>query len=324
MLSPPKTRVISLLPSATEILGSIPGGTELLVGRSHEGLRLGRPLRRSITDRPCLTKQRTTFTTPADVNRQVSEALALGQSLYTLDVDLLKALEPEVILAQSLCKVCAIDFMSVERVAASMEKTPVVLDLNPNCLGDMLEEVTMIGNAVGLAQEAQLVLDELSARIRAVEQHVLDRGDFVKPRCLVIEWPDPVYVSGHWTPQIVEMAGGLHPLNSCVKTNARGEKFARYGRPFTPEEIVDTQAEIIIIAPCGLDLVETEKQTNLLAENDWWQQATKQTRAIYLVDGSQMFNRPGPRLVDALEFCAGIILDQPHLIPDGFPYKLWK
>ncbi|KAK9759767.1 hypothetical protein K7432_016895 [Basidiobolus ranarum] len=314
-----KPRVVSLLPSATEILGSLPGGVELLVGRSHED-----DYPETIMDRPCLTKQKTKFTNPADVDRQVSEALALGQSLYTLEVDLLKKLQPEVILAQSLCKVCAIDMVSVERVAASMEVSPFILDLNPHSLGDMLDNITSVGNAVRLEEEAKIFREQLESRIEKISKIVQQTNPLVKPKCLLIEWTDPIYIGGHWIPQIIELAGGLHPLNPCIKTNEKGEAFARYGKRFTPESIVEAQADIIIIAPCGLDLKETEIQTKLISENPWWREATKNTKKIYLVDGSQMFNRPGPRLVDALEFCAGVILDQPNLIPEGFPCKEWK
>ncbi|KAK9693186.1 hypothetical protein K7432_014034 [Basidiobolus ranarum] len=314
-----KPRVISLLPSATEIIGCIPGGADLLVGRSHED-----DYPASILDRPFLTGQTTTFTSAADVDRQVSETLASGQSLYTLDVDLIKQLKPEVILTQSLCKVCAIDLISVERVAASMSPAPQIVDLNPNSLGDVLENITSVGKAVGLEEESKIFQQQLKDRIQKIENVVQDMGDFVKPKCLMMEWPEPIYAAGHWTPQIIELAGGLHPLNPCIKTNERGEKLAKYGKPVTPESVVELQPDIIIIAPCGLDLAETEKQTNLLAEKQWWKDATKNTKKIYLVNGSHMFNRPGPRLVDALEFCAGIILNQPQLIPSGFPYKEWK
>ncbi|ORY01795.1 helical backbone metal receptor [Basidiobolus meristosporus CBS 931.73] len=314
-----KPKVISLLPSATEIIGLIPGGAELLVGRSHED-----DYPESILDRPYLTAQKTTFTDPADVDRQVSETLAAGQSLYTLNVDLIKKLQPEVILTQSLCKVCAIDLISVERVAASMSPQPQIVDLNPNSLGDVLENITSVGKAVGLEEESRLLQGQLRSRIERIERLVKDKADFVKPKCLMMEWPEPIYAAGHWTPQIIEMAGGLHPLNPCIKTNERGEKIAKYGKPVTPESVVELQPDIIIIAPCGLDLVESEKQTKIISEKPWWKEATKNTKKVYLVDGSHMFNRPGPRLVDALEFCAGVILDQPELIPEGFPVKEWK
>lgn len=155
-------RVVSVLPSATEMLCLI-GGEHLLVGRSHED-----NFPQSITHLPVVTGQRTTFTTPAEVDSQVSAALAQGQSLYTLDAPLIAELCPDVILTQDICKVCAIDLQTVERLAARMSPSPKIVSLNPNSLEDVLENLLQLGDAVGLEAEARVTKASLQARLRTV------------------------------------------------------------------------------------------------------------------------------------------------------------
>ena len=230
--APPPTkqlRVVSVLPSATEMLCFI-GGGHLLVGRSHED---NYPA--SITHLPVVTGQLTEFTTAIDVDKQVSSALSTGQSLYTIDEQLLTTLKPDVILTQDICAVCAIDLQTVQRLAARMSPQPRVVSLNPLSLGDVLDNLLQVGEAVGMEREAQAARAGLEARLRradelvatsqaaaaaaaakpasAAAEGVVAASEVARPCVAFIEWPDPLYVGGHWTPQLIERAGGAHPLN---------------------------------------------------------------------------------------------------------------
>ena len=232
--APPPTkqlRVVSVLPSATEMLCFI-GGGHLLMGRSHED---NYPA--SITHLPVVTGQLTSFTTAVDVDKQVSSALSTGQSLYTIDEQLLTTLKPDVILTQDICAVCAIDLQTVQRLAARMSPRPRVVSLNPLSLGDVLDNLLQVGEAVGMESEAQAARAGLEARLRradelvatsqaaaaaaaaaakpasAAAEGVVAAGEAARPCVAFIEWPDPLYVGGHWTPQLIERAGGAHPLN---------------------------------------------------------------------------------------------------------------
>eukprot|EP00842_Homolaphlyctis_polyrhiza_P006410 jgi/Hompol1/6770/HPOL_000626-RA len=171
------------------------GGAPLLVGRNHED-----DFPRSITHLPVLTGQKTVFTSSADVDRQVSEALAQGNSLYTLDTDLLAKLAPHVILTQDLCDVCAIDLMTVERVAMKMDPRPTVVTLNPVSLDDVIDNIQQVGDAVGLSDKAQIVRHELRARVnvaRAIADAQLAKAGGKRPNVLFMEWTDPIFPAGH-------------------------------------------------------------------------------------------------------------------------------
>jgi len=185
-----------------------------MVARSHED-----DFPSTIQHLPILTKSKTTFTTSADVDRQVSEALSQGQSLYDLDVVQLKALKPTVIVTQDLCNVCSIDLVSVQRVAVTMNPRPSIVTLNPTTLAEVMESITTVGLALGREKEANEVRQNLESRInkciQAVEEVKKECEEEYKPKkVMFFEWTDPIYPGGHWTPEMIEMAGGVHPINS--------------------------------------------------------------------------------------------------------------
>jgi len=196
-------RVASVLPSATEILCLI-GGEEFLVARSHEDNYPS-----NITNRPVVTGQvtSTSWTSASAVDKEVSEALRNGNSLYTLDSDTLRALHPDIILTQDICSVCAIDLETVNRLADTMNPKPQILSLNPKCLIDVLEDITVVGKAVGLEKQADLKRHELEQRIKTGLNYVNVSKQRPRKKIAFIEWSDPIYVGGHWTAQIIHMAG---------------------------------------------------------------------------------------------------------------------
>jgi len=300
-------RVVSLLPSATEILFAV-GGGDLLVGRSHE---CDHP--RSVCGLPVLTGQRTVATSSAEIDREVRETLDSeggAASLYTLDVDLLRSLRPDVILTQDLCAVCSIDLDAVREVARGMDPPPGIVSLDPKCLDDVFDDLLRVGTAVGRETEAH------DAMIRLRDEY-WTAVDFTNPFAPApevgfLEWMDPLFVGGHWTPELIEKAGGRHSLNP------RGEK----SRQVTPDALVAAAPERLIICPCGYDLAAIERELPALTAAAWWS-ALPAVRAneVFIVDGSRMFNRPGPRLVEAFRWLVAWLHDRPEVAPPAFPAR---
>ena len=279
------------------------GGGHLLVGRSHED---NYPT--NITDRPILTGQRTSFTTAAEVDLQVSASLSSGESLYTLNSELLSTLEPSVILTQDVCAVCAIDLPTVHRIASKMDPQPHVVSLNPDKLYDVLDDVVLVGEAVGMKDEAKEARKSLEARIDAVKEFVeYVPGDMRPLNVAFVEWPDPIYVGGHWTPELIKLAGGTTPLHPAAEGGGSGASF-----PVTPEAVIQSDPDLIIVCPCGLDLAATRKEVDNMSKHEWWSSLRAvQEGKVVLVDGDAMFNRPGPRLVEALEWLAVLMHGLP-------------
>ncbi|KAI8813527.1 hypothetical protein BJ742DRAFT_849377 [Cladochytrium replicatum] len=330
-------RVVSLLPSATEILCAV-GGTKMLVGRSHED-----DYPKEITHLPILTAARTTFTTSADVNNQVVSQLEEGRSLYTLHKDVLEGLCPDVILTQSLCEVCAIDVGTVHRVAADMKPSPMVVTLNPLCLNDVLGDLEIVGAAIGVEpEEIQRRRKSFELRVARATQIAVEekikRGfnptesSAGSPNVLFMEWTDPIYPGGHWTPEIVHLAGGWHPVNPPKGVGSG----AGYSHAVPAKKVIETAPEWLFVCPCGLNLEESRREWEKLAAGDvqegkYWDELVQTSLAkngkkprVIIVDGNQMFNRPGPRLVDCLEFLVGVLWDRPDVIPPDYPFEEWK
>ncbi len=338
-------RIVSLLPAATEILHSI-GAAGDLVGRSHE---CDRP--EDITHLPVLTAQRTRFETAAQVDRDVAESIGSGTSLYTLDEDRLRELHPDLIVTQDLCDVCSIDLAAVRRVAAAMAPEPRVLSLNPHTFEGVLDDVIAVGDATGRAEEASRVVVRLHERMDRAMSHVPAFGEAVG--VLFLEWTDPPFAPGHWTPQLIERAGGEHPLNPTAPVATSGsvdtpgplqaERVAGKSIRVTPERITDLDRagrfDRLVICPCGMTLEQTRREVRRMTEHVSWfaelslvrkamdspapddpaSQEALANSPVVLVDGNAMFARPGPRLVDAFEWLVAWLQHRPELVPAGFP-----
>lgn len=318
-------RIVSLLPSATESLFRI-GAGDLLVGRSHE---CDFPTVGGLARLPVLTAAATDQAlSAAEIDRSVREATAQSLPLYTLNADLLARLRPDLILTQDLCDVCSIDLAAVERVAAALEPRPAILSLNPTTLEDMLDDLLAIGRAAGRTESAALAVTELRSRLWRAQEFVNPYTE--GPVVGFLEWTDPLFVAGHWNVQLIERAGARHPLNPGVPTPtsgaAAGPQMAerRAGKSVrVPEDaFAATKPEFIVIAPCGLGLERTRTEARALAAKKWWSElpAVREGR-VALVDGNAMFNRPGPRLIDAFEWLTAWINDRPELMPRDFPWE---
>ncbi|MFT3683790.1 MAG: hypothetical protein QM783_02495 [Phycisphaerales bacterium] len=275
---------------------------------------------------------------PADIDAQVRRTLAEqpddgGQSLYRLDTERLAALRPDVILTQDLCAVCSIDLGTVRRVAASLSPSPTIVSLNPITVEGVLDDLDTIGRAVGLEAQALDAVTRLRERMYAA-------ADYTNPYAggestALLEWTDPLFIGGHWNPQLVERAGGTHPLNPTAPVEGAGGGLGPIGQTqrtagkslqITPAALVASRPEFLIIAPCGRTLpqaIEDARNLRNRAQHEGWWDALPAVRnnRVAIVDGNQYFNRPGPRLVDAYEWLVGFINDRPDLTPRGFAWQ---
>lgn len=338
-------RVVSLLPSATEIVLALAGNEALrdgdgvrLVGRSHECDWPPEVLKSGV---PTLTAARTRFESSAQVDREVRAALkasgqpngaAGAQTLYALDVERLKSLRPDVIVTQDLCAVCSIDLSTVRAAAATMTPPPQVVSLNPETFEGMFDDILTVGEALGLGGRATELVVQLRERAYRVEEYV--NAYTAKPRVGFLEWTDPLFVGGHWTPQLIERAGGEHPLNPTAAVEGAGagegpigQTLRRAGKSTTVSDaaFAASEPEMLVICPCGLSLDMAWRETEILSRKAWWKNLPAVQRGkVAIVDGNQYFSRPGPRLVDGLEFLVGFLNDREEIIPDGFAWKRWK
>ncbi|MEM1330688.1 MAG: ABC transporter substrate-binding protein [Planctomycetota bacterium] len=323
-------RIVSLLPSATESL-AIAGGADMLVGRSHEC-----DFPSGLEHLPVLTAPRAAYDPAvgmdaAAVDDRVTAATASNESLYELDIDRLRDLRPDLILTQDLCEVCSIDLGTVRRVAESLDRRPEIVSLNPTTIEGVLDDVLAVGRAAGLEERSRLAVVDLRGRLFRAQEFVNQFAD--GPVVGFMEWTDPIYCAGHWTVQMIERAGGRHPWNEAVPVEDSGaaagpmqaERIAGKSIRVPPELFAAAGPERLVISPCGLNLNQTREAVAKIADRDWFQQlpAVRSGR-VALVDGNQMFNRPGPRLVEAFEWLVSWIQDRPQLCPEGFPWEPWE
>jgi len=307
------------------------GGRGLLVGRSHEC-----DFPAGLEDVPVLTGQKIHETHPATIDALVREELARNdgqgaQSLYTLDAAKLASLKPDIILTQDLCEVCSIDLGTVQRVAQSLSPPPAIVSLNPHTVEDILDDLLRVGDAAGLTHHARTKVVQLRERLFAAAEYVNPFDD--GPTVAFLEWTDPIFVGGHWTAQLIERAGARHELNPTRTMPDAGDAAGsqqsqrRAGKSIrvSDADFVASQPEYIIVCPCGFDLGAALKATEALAQRPWWSQlpAVRNGR-VAVVDGGQMFNRPGPRVVDAFEWLVGWINGRESMTPQDFPWQRWR
>ncbi len=298
-------RVVSLLPAATEMIDAL-GAAGLLVGRSHEC-----DFPPQVRALPALTAPRIDSSdTSAAIDAAVRRHLASGDGLSVLDAERLASLRPDLILTQDLCEVCSIDLRTVERLAASIEPPPRILTFNPACLEDVFDDLLRLGEAIGRCAAAERAVVLLRERYFSARDHV--NAFEPAPTVVLLEWLDPLFVGGHWSPQLIEAAGGRHPLNAPGKPS----------RVISADELAACDPDHLIVAPCGASLEWSQRELRPIMETNWWRRlrAAHEGRAA-IVDGSRMFNRPGPRLVDAFRWLVGRLHGITDLIPSNFPWR---
>eukprot|EP00878_Enallax_costatus_P037128 GHUV01041922.1.p1 GENE.GHUV01041922.1~~GHUV01041922.1.p1 ORF type:complete len:353 (+),score=119.72 GHUV01041922.1:1682-2740(+) len=258
------------------------------------------------------------------MNDAVTATLQTGEGLYYINEELIKLLQPDVIITQSLCNVCSVDLRLVQQLVNDMQQAspaavaPRVVSLNPFTLEDVLQDAMIVGRELGLEQQAANAVAALQQRVAAAKAFVAQQPPLQHNVVAFLEWFEPMFPGGHWTPQLIHMAGGTHPLNP-----PRGEgQGAGPSLAVWNKDLVALDPDWIIICPCGLDMAETIRELPPLTSSGFWPElkAVREGRVV-LVDGNQMFNRPGPRLVDGLEFLIGLLHNRHDMIPRTFPWR---
>ncbi|MCU0688794.1 MAG: ABC transporter substrate-binding protein, partial [Phycisphaerales bacterium] len=310
-------RVVSLLPSATEILCLL-GAEGLLVGRSHECDWPATVTRLPVVTRP--TSAIDPHASPQQIDAAVRTELAATRPLYQVDEALLASLRPDVIITQDLCAVCSIDLPAVQRLAARLSPAPAVISLNPTTFEGVLDDIMTVAGAIGRDRAAVEAITNLRARVYAAQEFV--NAYSTSRTVALLEWTDPLFVGGHWTPQLIERAGAWHPLNPTVPIKGAGaaegpigmtQRAAGKSIAIPAPVFAASNPDAIIIAPCGRTLAQATDDAADVAKQPWWANlAAVRAGRVAIVDGNQYFNRPGPRLVDALEFLIGWLHDRPE------------
>jgi iron complex transport system substrate-binding protein len=297
-------RIVSLLPAATEIAAAL-GLMDNVVGVSHE------------CDFPEEAKTRPRVThcpvhkaglSSREVDDWVRRMLRENGTIYTIDETLLRELRPDVILTQKLCDVCAVGYGTVARLAGTLPGPPQVVNLEPSRLSDIFDDICRVAKACGVSDRWAKVVAELTMRVGAVRGRATRIPN--RPRCFLMEWVDPPFCSGHWGPELVEIAGGHDPL---------GRKHQR-SVEIKWEAVLEARPEIIVLALCGYDVDRAQRDYELLRKFPGFDSLpAAQNNRIHIVDASAYFARPGPRIVDSLEFLAGIL--HPEEFPEFSPSR---
>lgn len=294
-------RIVSLLPSATEIVCAL-GLEDRLVGVTHEC-----DYPPAVRGLPKVTRTLIpTDVTSGEIDRLVSEQLQTTKALYQLNLPLLKELRPDVILTQSLCDVCAVSPNDVQTALAQWPGAPRVINLEPQSLDGLFEAIRQVASAVGVS--ADHTIRQLRGRVEAVATRLATVT--ARPRVALLEWLDPPFSSGHWNPELVRIAGGIEGLG------AEG----RRSRRLRWDEVLAWAPEVMVIACCGFDAERACRDAAGVRSIAGWQDlpAVRSGR-VYVADGSQYFNRPGPRLVESVELLAHALHPEHHPLENGLP-----
>jgi iron complex transport system substrate-binding protein len=290
-------KIVSLLPSATEIVYAL-GLGEHLCGVSFE-CDYPEPARSvPIVSGTALPTDGSLSALEIDV--AVSARVAGGESIYTLDDARIRAIDPDLILAQDLCQVCAVPSGAVEEALDVIGCHARVVSLDPGRLGEVIDCVGMVGAATGTVADAAALMESLRARVDAVRALVEGRA---RPRVLVLEWPDPPFNAGHWVPDQVEAAGGVPVL---AEAGARSRRLSW-------EEIAAEEVDVTIFMPCGFDLEGAVAQAGVLLDRP----EVAGLGHITAVDANAYFSRPGPRVVDGVELLAAVLHGDPNTAVPG-------
>lgn len=300
-------RIVSLIASATEIICEL-GFRDALVGRSHE---CDYPL--DVEQLPALSSPKIdVHASSVDIDQQVKDVVATGLSVYNVDADLLKALQPDVIVTQDQCEVCAVSLKDVEEAVCEWtESRPIVISLKPDSMHDIWQDIRRVANAL----QAQNRAEELILDIQKEMEEISAECEGLVPPLNVacIEWIDPLMAAGNWVPEMV------HLLHARCSFGAPG-KHSPY---MTWEELVEKDPNVIITMPCGFDIDRTLQDMPIIADKPEWGdlRAVRHDR-VYVSDGNQYFNRPGPRLRESLQMMAEMCY--PGRFHYGFEGKGWR
>mgnify|MGYP001355249268 FL=1 len=301
-------RIVSLLPSATELVCGL-GLRQQLVGVSHEC-----DYPNSVIGLPVLTSSRIPQGLDSgSIDHLVTEQLKSDQALYDLNIDVLTSVRPDLIVTQALCDVCAVSGNDVARAVGGLPNNPDVINLEPNCLTDVLDTVELLAEAADCVKQGQIYLRELRYRISQVnnKSSVINLSD--KPRVALLDWLDPIFDGGHWSPEIIELAGGIACFGNKKEPSQRRSW----------NDLIQARPDIIFIALCGFNVERSMQDVEDFFSSQEFSVLRNQVGSkIFLVDGNAYFSRPGPRLVDALEIMANAIHPLIHKLPSNLPVAI--
>jgi iron complex transport system substrate-binding protein len=286
-------RIVSLIPSATEIVCAL-GFHDQLVGRSHE---CDYPA--GVAALPALTAPKfDVHGSSREIDQRVQTILRDALSVYRVDHDLLTALAPDVIVTQAQCEVCAVSLSDVQHAVQACGLTDArVVSLEPNALADVWGDFQRVADALGA--DASTMIEPLSARIDTICQSARDLA--IKPTVATIEWIDPLMTAGNWVPELIDMAGGVNLFGTA----------GQHSPYLTWDELWAADPDRIVIMPCGYDIATSTGEMRALVNQPGWETLRAvRDRHVYITDGNQYFNRPGPRLVESLEILAEILHPQ--------------
>lgn len=300
-------RIVSLLPSATEIVCAL-GFERSLVGRSHE------------CDFPPTVAHLPVFTAPRfatdgssrEIDDRVRRIVSSALSVYSVDAERLRAANPDVIVTQSHCEVCAVSLAEVERALAQWsESPPLLVVLAPSRLADVWSDMERVAAALGVPERGRELVAKLKARMVTVAQKAGSLAE--RPTVACIEWTEPLMAAANWMPELVEMGGGQNLFGNA------GERSPRFGF----DELLGADPDVILAAPCGLGIERTLDELRQLAgRSEWASLRAVRERRTFVADGSQFFNRPGPRLVESLEILGEIL--HPQVFHFGHEGSAWR
>ena len=293
-------RIVSLLPSATEIVCAL-GLSHRLVGVTHECDFPPEACGLPTVTRTLIPHE----SVSAEIDVLVRERLQTQAALYTLDEAALAALRPDLIVTQALCDVCAVAEEEVAAVVRRLPRRPRVLNLEPMTLRAVFASIRAVGEAAGVAARADAVVRALEARVEAVRRRVAGQP---RPRVVMLEWLDPPFSAGHWNPELVHIAGGVEVVGLAGEAS----------RTLAWNEVVQVAPEVVVVACCGFEIERALEDVGIFeGVVDWETVPAVQAGRVFVVDGSGLFARPGPRLVESGELLAHLFHPEMQPCPQG-------
>jgi iron complex transport system substrate-binding protein len=283
-------RIVSFLPSATEILYELGVGDQVLAV-THE---CNYPADTKSKPKVIHSSFDPSKMTSEQIDKKVAELMHTGKEIYVLDEQVLKKANPDLIIAQGICKVCSPYTNEINRAVTILKRKPEVLILEPRNLDDILQNIIEVGKKVGRKKEAKDFVSKLQARIKKIK----DRPKGALPKVLCMEWLDPLFTAGHWVPQMVETAGGINGISNTGDQSRRMDI----------SEAAMFDPDILVLMPCGFDIKRTILEYEKLLENKKWSsmRAVREGQ-VYAVNANEYYSKPGPRTVTGLEILATII-----------------
>jgi iron complex transport system substrate-binding protein len=289
-------RIVSLVPSATEMLFALGLGDDV-VAVTHE---CDYPAQAQ--DLPKVTRDvLPAGLSAAEIDAAVKERTLAGESIYELDAEALHELAPDLIVTQALCSVCAVSYDDVRAIAEEIDTQPMVISLDPRTMGEVLGDARTLAEATDTKDAAVDLVREASARIDRIR--VLTRKASRRPRVVALEWLDPPFAAGHWTPQLIEYAGGEDMLGFAGENSQQ----------CSWEDVAAAQPDIVLVMPCGYDAEIAHREAEMHRD----QLAALGAGQVVAVDASAYFSRPGPRIIEGLELLGHIL--HPELVPAPEP-----